>query len=235
MKNILLLLFMSLLCVSPVLAESEKFQCDFDSQLSTSEADKVLQSVQKRYADISSFRANFNQSSYMAALEVSEESNGEVMFKRPGMMKWHYLSPSEQVFIMKGNTLWLHQIAENQLLIDSMQEVFISDLPVSFMMGIGNLSESFNIKEACKSSKNTENYLLELEQRAGDTSDGRELSSFKLLVSEKDFFPIGALIRDIGGNSTGILFSSVEAGIELDEDIFSVNVPPGTDVQDRRM
>jgi len=224
-------LFISTAFLSPVLADSDRFQCETDTRLQNAEAEELLQSVQERYARIDSFRASFSQISYMAALEVSEESSGEVLFRRPGMMKWHYLRPHEQIFVMKAETLWLYQIAENQLLIDNMQEIFMSDLPVSFMMGIGDLSESFLIKQACK---NSAAYLLELEQRPVSGNEGRELSSFKLLVSHKDHFPTGALMRDIGGNSTGILFSGVEAGIPLVETDFSLEVPPGTDIQDRR-
>ena len=164
----------------------------------------------------------------MAALELSEVSSGTFLLRKPGEMKWLYQSPSEQTFLVKNETLWLYQVQEKQVLIDKFRNVLLSDLPIAFLMGIGNISKDFSFVSGCVGSDGT---VFELK---GNGESGKNLSSFKLLIGHGSYLPTGARIADVGGNVTAIILGSLEIDAKLPVSIFEPDFPKGIDVQDRR-
>ncbi len=202
-------------CVSPIVSDTESF----------------IYRAQSAYAKVSTVKARFMQESYLASLDISELSTGLMWFDRSGKMKWHYDQPEEQVFLLENNTVRLYQVPDKQVIIQSFSDVFLSDLPVSFLLGVGNLSQSFSLEKACKTTVGT---LLFLRPLATTSTEGQELSSFELLVDNEFFEPLGARILDISGNVTKLLLSERERNIVLSDTQFALNYPPGTDIQDRR-
>lgn len=190
----------------------------------------VLSRVQKNYDNVSFFSATFTQYSYLFALDTQESSSGTVWFQKPGNMKWLYLQPEEQEFLFRNNTFWYYQAYDKQLFIDEMKGAFQSDLPLSFLMGIGSLHEQFEIRASCKKGTN---YSLRLKPKNKDAED--KLSDFYLLVSESSYFPQGAMTVDISQNSTAIRLTSISQK-EPDDvaAIFKADFPDGIDIQDNR-
>jgi outer membrane lipoprotein carrier protein len=188
-----------------------------------------MRNVQAHYSRVSSFRADFQQISEMAALEIEESSQGQVYFLRPGMMRWHYKFPHEQIFVFKDGVISLYQPAQRQLLIDDAGDIFITDLPVSFIMGAGDLDQNFEVLRGCRNEAG-----IVLVMRPRDDARQSQLQMFHLLIDPQSMFPRGALIQDVGGNTTAILLRNEELAIVLSDADFSLKVPPGTDVIDRR-
>jgi outer membrane lipoprotein-sorting protein len=177
----------------------------------------------------------FRQDSFVAALEQSEAAVGEVWFAKPGKMRWEYSSPQPQSVIIKGEELWLYQPDKAQVLIDNIQQVLLSALPVAFMMGVGNLTRDFDFKGACASEAGV---VVTLEpRRAGvdrsNTSEG--LEGFLLLVDEVKSLPKGAKITSLGGNVTAIVFNDLSTdSAKITPRTFVLEYPKGVDVVDRR-
>ncbi|NDC39283.1 MAG: outer membrane lipoprotein carrier protein LolA, partial [Proteobacteria bacterium] len=115
----------------------------------------ALAKVQKRYQGISGVRARFYQDSYLAALNTAESSGGSVVFSKPGRMKWSYARPEPQEFVLREQTIWFYQPEIQQLLVDELSEVLLTDLPVAFLMGVGKLSEGFSLAGGCAGSNGT--------------------------------------------------------------------------------
>ena len=214
-------------------AQTRAFDCGAGKDFSKEKGSETVTRVQSEYAKVSSLRAKFYQDSYLAALETSELSSGVVSFVKPGKMKWEYAEPEKQEFTIRDNTLWLYQIADNQVVIDDFSQVVISDLPVSFLMGIGNLKEDFLLTSSCQ---NSDGIVLELApKKKGEESSGKgELQALRLLVSPASFLPIGAKVIDVAGNVTAIILKEIEKSPSLSDSLFETIFPKGTDVSDRR-
>jgi outer membrane lipoprotein-sorting protein len=213
------------------------------SELGKSEVVGLLDKVQDSYRTIKALRAKFIQESSMVALDQTEESSGEVSFLKPGQMKWEYSYPELQTFLVKDTTVWFYQAALKQVVVDDISRVLLSDLPVSFLMGIGQLGRDFSLTHACRAGARI---LLELAPRSAKVSNitsgsgaesgsGSQLGKFRLLVDGVKLSPLGAEVSDLGGNTTTILFSDLRinppAVVAAD---FSPNFPLGIDVSDRR-
>lgn len=191
----------------------------------------LLAKVQTSYDRLTTISAKFHQDSYLASLDQAEVSQGKVQFSKPGKMNWHYKYPDEQVFVVKDQTLWLYQPVDNQVTIDNFKDVIISDLPVAFLMGIGDLRRDFKLKSACSGS---DGLILDLQPGAPDTAKQSELKGFKLVVRESDFLPLGALVTDVSGNQTAIMLQELELNPAISEKAFATSFGHGVDVIDRR-
>ena len=213
-------------------AASRAFECNEQGNSSVKPDSKAAaalsDAVQKNYASISSLQAHFEQDSYLAALDTSEASSGSVWFKKPGLMRWNYETPEKQVFLIREHTVWYYQDLEKQLLIDDLGEMLLSDLPVSFLFGIGNLSRDFEALKVCRSASGR---VLTLRPR---NATSNELKEFDLLIDRDAALPRGARVIDSSGNVTAIELRNVETDQSIEAAVFEANFPKGIDISDKR-
>lgn len=191
------------------------------------EEENLLEKVEKRYAEISDLSAKFLQQSYFLGSDETKESGGTVYFKRPGKMDWVYNPPEEQRFTSDGSTVWWYQPKDNQIVLRDLKQSFTSDVPVSFLLGVGKLRESFKFAAKCSVGRGTLISLLPLHANAS-------LDRFFLLVDKKDYSPLGARIVDAGGNETSIIFDTPKLNSGIDGSHFQQSIPKGTDIIDER-
>ncbi|WKZ56665.1 MAG: outer membrane lipoprotein carrier protein LolA [Bdellovibrionota bacterium] len=202
--------------------------CSGAPELSATQQQRTLAELQKRYAAVKSLRASFRQESFVAALDEVERSEGKVWFLTPAKMKWHYKSPNEQVFLLKEDTVYYYQAEERQLLVEELRGGMLSELPVSFLLGVGDIEKSFDLFGGCSTANGL---LLGLKPKSGSEPNLQELW---LLVDDDTFLPEGAKTVDLGGNATSIVFSQTERDVVIAESTFAADFPTGIDVQDRR-
>ena len=211
------------------------FKCQ--GKLNRKTLEETLSRVQSRYQALTAVRAGFTQDSYLAALDTAESSQGTVVFRKPGRMKWSYRLPEEQEFVLKDKTVWFYQPEIKQVLIDELSEVVLTDLPVAFLMGVGKLKEGFVLKGGCATSEGT---VLELDpKQSGQGADAaapkeNSLKGIRLLVSPEGL-PAGVQVFDVVGNITTIALQGLKESAEVGESEFQVEYPAGTDVNDRRI
>jgi len=79
----------------------------------------ALSEIQKRYDSTADLEATFVQEYVGKVVRVPQKGEGQVYFKKKGMMRWDYRVPNQKL-ISNGQTLWYYQPEENQ--------VFVSDL-----------------------------------------------------------------------------------------------------------
>jgi outer membrane lipoprotein carrier protein len=213
------------ICAFDACAQTRAFDCARDSSISQGSA--LLEKVQSSYKSVGSLKADFNQQSYLAALDISEGSSGKLYFERPGKIKWDYTKPEPQTFLLNNESVYLYQPNEKQLVIDQMKEVLLSEIPVAFIMGVGKLSEEFTIKSFCT---NSDGNVLTLNPKKTES----QVTELALLIDPSTNYPKGGKVTDQSGNVTSIVFENSQANAKLDSKTFEPNFPTGIDVNDRR-
>lgn len=228
LKNFLVFLSLFFLSVNVFAEQANFFSCK--GSYDTNKAKEIMDKVQKKYLNIQTIHSTFIQSSYLAAVDTSEGSSGEVWLAKPDKMKWQYLVPEEQMFLMNGNTLWYYQPLDQQVLIQNFEEVVLTDLPVAFLLGMGDLRRDFTLLSACKAEKGV---VLKLKP-AVKNEKKEELEGFGLLIDPDLDFPIGAEIIHVGGNRTAILLENIKLQEKINDTIFAPEFPKGIDINDMR-
>ena len=221
------------LCLSAVIlcvftahvALADEFTCK--SNIDSENYGKLLANITNAGEKTTSLKANFIQTSYFLGLDKIESSTGKVSFQKVAKMRWDYQSPTKQLFVMDGENVWFYQPDQNQAIVTDFYNSFKSDVPVSFLLGMGKLSETFDVQNACNTDSGI---LVTLSPKKSDDS----LDRFYLLVREKDYAPIGVKIIDLGGNETSIVFTNLQLNGKINSAEFEFIPPKGADIIDNR-
>ncbi len=193
--------------------------------LFAAENDETVDQLQKSYDSAADFTADFRQETELKTLNRTLKAWGKVSFKRPGKMLWKYDEPKNQWVLADGKSLYFYQPDQAQVLKTPLKNAFRSDVPLTFLLGIGNLKRDFKV-----TSKGVENGLAVLQLGPKDGSQG--VDEVTLGVDQKNFTINWARIRDPAGNLTTVRFSNLRRGVGLNDSVFRLQVPEGADVVD---
>lgn len=186
-------------------------------------AEPIVDALQRTYDATVDFIADFRQETEVKTLGRSLKATGKLSFKRPGKMLWNYETPKGQFVLADGKHLFFYQPDQNQVIKSPLKNAFRGDIPLSFLLGLGNLKKDFNA--TLKSSDDSQNVLrLEPKGEAGGYNEilvgvGKATSDI-LWVS----------VRDAASNLTTLRFSAMRKGVGLKDNLFQVQIPNGADV-----
>jgi outer membrane lipoprotein carrier protein len=146
-----------------------------------------------------------------------------VSFKRPGKMFWRYEEPKGQFVLADGKFLYFYQPDQNQVIKSPLKNAFRSDIPLSFLLGIGNLKKDFNA--VLKATEETQ-YILRLEPKG----ESGGFSEVLVGVAKTSSDILWVSVRDATNNLTTIRLSGMRKGVGLKDAVFHLEVPKGVDV-----
>jgi outer membrane lipoprotein carrier protein len=126
-------------------------------------ADAVVEALQKSYDSTTDFVADFRQETEVKTLNRTMKAFGKLSFKRPGKMFWRYDEPKNQFVLTDGKHLYFYQPEQNQVIKSPLKNAFRGDIPLSFLLGLGNLKKDFTA--TLKASDDNQN-VLRLEPKA---------------------------------------------------------------------
>jgi outer membrane lipoprotein carrier protein len=186
-------------------------------------AEAIVDRLQKSYDATADFTADFRQETEVKTLNRTLKASGKVSFKRPGKMLWRYDEPKGQFVIADGKHLYFYQPEQNQVIKSPLKSAFRGDIPLSFLLGLGNLKKEFN---AALKSTVENSYVLRLEPKG----EAGGFSEILLAVNKSTSDILWVSIRDAAANLTTIRFSGMRKGVGLNDSLFQVQIPSGADV-----
>jgi len=186
-------------------------------------AESIVDNLQKSYEAAQDFTADFRQETEIKTLNRKLRAWGKLYFKRPGKMLWRYEEPQGQWVLADGKSLYYYQPEQAQIIKTPLRNAFRSEVPLSFLLGIGNLRKDFT---ATLKGSEQGHYLLQLEPKGESAGMG----GVYLGVEPRTFDILWARIRDATGNATTIRFSGMRKGVGLHDSLFHPRVPDGVDV-----
>ncbi len=186
-------------------------------------ADAVVDRLQKNYDTTSDFVAEFRQETEVKTLNRSLKAAGKLSFKRPGKMLWRYDKPKDQFVLTDGEFLYFYQPEQNQIIKSPLKNAFRTDIPLSFLLGLGNLKKDFN---ASLHAIEENQYILRLESKG----DAGGYSDIRLGVRKHTADIAWVSVRDGAGNLTTLRFSEMRKGVGVQDTLFQLQIPEGADI-----
>ncbi len=187
------------------------------------DARDVVREVQRRYDATRDYSADFRQTTEYRTLNRRVDGAGRIFFSKPAKMLWRYREPAGQFVLSDGKHLYFYQPAERQVIKTALGAVFRSDLPLSFLLGIGDLERDFR-PESVESTE--DGPRLKLSPRKANTG----VRQVHLTVDPGNHDIRQVLIEDGGGNHWTFRFDNVRRGERLDPSVFELKVPQGVDI-----
>ena len=186
-------------------------------------AEQVVDALQKNYDATIDFIADFQQETEVKTLNRSLKAWGKLSFKRPGKMLWRYEEPKGQIVLTDGSHLYFLQPEQNQVIKSPLKNAFRSDIPLSFLLGLGNLKKDFN---AVLKATEKDEYILRLEPKG----EAGGFSEILLGVNRSSADIVWVSIRDAANNLTSLRFSNMKKGLGLKDSLFRIDIPEGVDI-----
>lgn len=186
-------------------------------------AEAIVERLQKSYDATHDFVADFRQETEVKSLHKSLKASGKLTFKRPGKMFWRYDEPKGQFVLADGKFLYFYQPEQNQIIKSPLKNAFRGDIPLSFLLGLGNLKRQFN---ATFKSTEENSYVLRLEPKG----ESGGFSDILLAVNKSNSDIQWVSIRDASGNLTTIRFLGIKKGVGVSDSIFQLKIPDGADI-----
>lgn len=183
----------------------------------------IVDRLQKNYDATADFVADFYQQTEVKTLNRTLKSTGKLSFKRPGKMLWRYQEPKGQFVLADGNYLYFYQPEQNQVIKSPLKNAFRGDIPLSFLLGLGNLKKEFN---ATLVATEDAQHVLRLDPKG----EAGGYSEILLGVGKASPDILWVSVRDAANNLTTLRFSAMRKGVGLTDDLFKVEIPHGADV-----
>ena len=183
----------------------------------------IVDRLQQNYDATVDFVADFRQETEVKSLNRSLKASGKMSFKRPGKMLWRYDTPKGQFVLADGKHLYFYQPEQNQIIKSPLKNAFRTDIPLSFLLGLGNLKKDF---DATLKAAEESQYVLRLEPKG----DAGGYSDIHMGVSKNTSDILWVSVLDGAGNLTTLRFSEMRKGVGLKDSLFQLQIPNGADI-----
>jgi outer membrane lipoprotein carrier protein len=183
--------------------------------------------VQAYYAHTMDFSAKFAQHYTYVAMGRSEDSNGTVQMKKPGLVRWDYEKPEKRTLFVEGKTLWIWRPEDKEVQVkrnfggDQLSSAF------TFLWGKGDLLKEFSAKVVPA-------------QKGLPAGDTLQLDPIKpvagvarlVFVVGKDGRVLASVVTNPQGDVNQILFSDAKVNQGLPDSVFHFEPPKDAYVQE---
>lgn len=182
--------------------------------------------IQSFYESVRDLRAHFTQETRRAALGSlgagELEASGEVVFAKPGRMRWSYETPEPSLLVSDGDTVWVYDPAAAEAQKLPLGPAFLSGAAIQFLLGEGDLLADFDVSALDCTSRPLR---LSLRPR-GDAAYERLEVSMNAETGEVS----ETVVIDLLGNRTRIALSDVRINTDPDPAEFRFEPPAGVRV-----
>jgi outer membrane lipoprotein carrier protein len=193
-----------------------------DVSVDTSCAEGVARKVQAHYESVADWSASFVQTrravSFGGGPAMAEpERSGTVVLSKPGRMRWTYESPEPSLFVSDGEVVWTYDplLGEAQRMPDA--EGLLSGAAVRFLMGEGDLLDSFRITARDCAARPVR---LELVPKKAESYERLALD-----VDPETGRVAASTVTDLFGNRTTVAFEDVKSNTGPDPELFTFEPP----------
>ncbi|MBI1949141.1 MAG: outer membrane lipoprotein chaperone LolA [Deltaproteobacteria bacterium] len=188
--------------------------------------DAVVDAIQKTYDATTDFSGSFTQRYTYTLLRRTEESKGEVKFKKPGLMRWDYQQPKKKSFVVDGKSLWLHSQEDNTAFVNACFKNDGLTASVAFLWGQGKIREQFDVAWFAGTFGDKSDHHLELTPKQGNAIFAKLI----IVVDPKTSRVKQSIVVDPSGNVNQFSYSNLKFNKALPDTAFTFTPPSGAHV-----
>ena len=193
-----------------------------------SEADDVLAGMEDFWSTVETFTADFRQEKKLALFSDTIHSTGTLIFQKPERMLWEYDPPDDTVMSLSPGKVMFYFPGLNQAKIFYLSG---EDDPTAIApMGFGMGGEMGDVKDRFSITVHRDESDIEVTFIPKEKGEGAGMEKVVVCVDEK-YMPTATAFYETTGDVTELLFSNQEINVSLDDDVFDIELPPGTFIE----
>jgi outer membrane lipoprotein carrier protein len=198
----------------------------------TGEVAELTSLVQNAYRDARGFEADFEQTYRNRLLDRQQKSQGHVWLRPPTRMRWEYATPTKNLIVADGRTLFVFEPEPNQVV---RMPVASSELPavMAFLTGGRDLNLDYHVALVAPDVS----VALRARGQGGLELVPRSPSSVVervVLVVARDTGQVQkTVLVEPEGNTNTFVWSKVRTADSLPDSRFSFTPPPDARVIER--
>ena len=167
-----------------------------------------------------SARGEFEQKVHDRGGRLTQESKGSYVFQRPGLFRWVYAKPVDQVIVGDGERVWIHDRDLNQVTVRKLSRA-LGSTPAALLAGSADVEKAFDMADA--GSKDGIEWL-EAKPREAEAGFARVRMGF-------DANGLRAMeLFDHFGQTTQLRFLNLVRNPKIEPSEFRFQPPKGADV-----
>jgi outer membrane lipoprotein carrier protein len=192
-----------------------------------STAPELAAALQRKYASIKDFSADFTHTYEGGVLRKQITERGHLLVKKPGMMRWDYSTPEPKQFVSDGVKMYSYIPQDKQVIVAAVPPDEDAPTPTLFLAGKGNVTRDFtpsliDAPPGMPAGSRTLKLIPKARQRDYD---------WLVLVLDPDSLAIrGLLTVDAQGGKSSFLFTNLKENVGLADKEFAFKIPRGVDV-----
>jgi len=190
----------------------------------TSEVKAAVKSMQAFYEKAKDCSADFTQTYLNQAFKKTLTSTGKLRFKKPGMLRFDYLTPEPKFFVVKNDKITSYVPAAQQAMVGSFKADELS-ASVTFLFGKGNLETEFTVHPPDRRDLTAGTAMLLLPKH-----EDPRFSKIYFVVDPATSAVKQSVVVDPSGNENRFDFAHIETNRGLTEKDFDETLPKGTQI-----
>lgn len=188
---------------------------------------KLADKVDKHYNTIRSLQADFTETYRGGGMSRTED--GVMYLKKPGMMRWEYMTPRHKLFITDGKTAWFYVPGERQARRTSVKKLDDLRSPLRYLLGKTKLEKEFDGLSLVSSDPSAApgNYVFRGVPKGMDD---------RVQESRLEVTPDGTIVRisleELDGSYTEFRFHQQRTNLQMADTMFKFKPPTGVEVME---
>jgi outer membrane lipoprotein carrier protein len=181
--------------------------------------------AQARYRTLRDLSARFEQESRSVAFGAGAtvaRSSGEVVFAKPGKMRWTYREPEPSLVVSDGEWLWIYDPAAREAQKLGVGDGALSGAAVQFLLGEGEILAAFQVEAETCSATEAHLTLVPREPAPYET--------LRIVVDPRSGDLRETEVVDLLGNATRVAFQDLRADTGPAPEMFQFQAPEGVEV-----
>jgi outer membrane lipoprotein carrier protein len=189
--------------------------------------EQAVANLEKALKALTTLQAHFEQLHYSMAVSEPLREKGEVYLEKPDRMRWAYKDPQDKVFLYKDGILEMYLPEDKQLTRSPVSEEALRSDIFGIFLGTVTFQGAYSIEDNPFPTTATRVRQVKLTPR----TEG-EFSHLLLEIDEATWLPRRVIFLEWAGNKREFIFSQVRTGLPIPARIFTLKVPPGTEIID---
>jgi outer membrane lipoprotein carrier protein len=187
----------------------------------------LAQALQRKYDAVRDFSADFVHRYRGGVLRQAVTEQGQLVVKKPGMMRWTYEGADRKVFVSDGRKMYSYLPADKQVYVTTIPPDDEASTPALFLAGKGNLVRDFTVTAApVPEGAPAGSVALKLVPHKGD----RDYDWLVIVMDERTLEWRMLVTGDRQGGESTFTFKNLKENRGVPDRTFTFQIPRGVDV-----